>query len=74
MQDLATRELNFGPLSKKTKDAKNYQHIKASFDEPDRITNSSIKEPLSQVHEWRGASARPGSLDFLNLKSRGVAC
>jgi len=60
-----------GPLSGNDK---TYHYEKVDFDEPARITNSSIKEPLSQVHEWRGASARPGSLDFLNLKSRGVAC
>lgn len=74
MQDPKPPKIQLGPLSGNTKGAKNYHYEKVAFDEPARITNYSMKETLSQVHEWRGASARPGALDFLNLKSRGVAC
>ena len=71
MQDPKPPKIQLGPLSGK---GKTYHYDKVDFDEPARITNSSMKETLSQVHEWRGASARPGALDFLNLKSRGVRC
>jgi hypothetical protein len=61
-----------GPLSPRGP-GKHYFHREV-LDVPDRVTNAMSRQTLDLADEWKRAANRPGSLDFMQCKSRGIGC
>jgi hypothetical protein len=64
---------SIGPFSKNSAANPHYAEPRESFAVPERVTNSSSRQPLELSKEW-GSPKRPGSMDAFSLLSRGTRC